>query len=307
MLAGLYFSPFRFHLRPLETLRMPAGSKSNVLRGALGIMLDGLRHDGRGDAYSPLFRASAPPGSGALSNYQAIPRPFIIRPPLDGKTTYRPGEELAFELVLVGQALQFLPLVYLAVGQAGLDGLGPARAHCLVTAVEQLGVAGDVVLQFDPRRLERVPRELPPIRSESLPPLPDCSKVTVRFLTPTHLVFDERTVTSDEFEFHHLVKRLRDRVNALATFYCGGPLQLDFAGIGQRAEAVGTIRRNLRWEERVRRSSRTGQRHEIGGLVGECEFEGDLNEFLPLLQLGQYLHVGKHAAWGNGWLQVEGH
>ena len=68
----------------------------------------------------------------------------------------------------------------------------------------------------------------------------------------------------------------------------------------RRAEKVACVRRDLRWEERERRSSRTGMRHPIGGLLGECAFAGDLAEFLPLLWLGQYLHVGKHAAWGNG-------
>jgi hypothetical protein len=132
-----------------------------------------------------------------------------------------------------------------------------------------------------------------------------CSQVAIRFLTPAHLVFEERAVRQPEF--HHLIRRLRDRLNALATFYGDGPLDLDFAGLAQRAESVRCVSRDLHWEERSRVSSKAGkrgQRHSIGGFTGDCVFEGELGEFMPLLRLGELAHVGKHAAWGNGWFQI---
>jgi hypothetical protein len=54
-----------------------------------------------------------------------------------------------------------------------------------------------------------------------------------------------------------------------------------------------------------RRSSRTGQSHTIGGLVGLAEYEGDLSEFLPILQAAQWTGVGRHCVWGNGELRVQ--
>jgi hypothetical protein len=51
---------------------------------------------------------------------------------------------------------------------------------------------------------------------------------------------------------------------------------------------------------RDRRSWKTGLSHDMGGFIGEAMYEGDLEEFLPLLILGQYTHVGKYAVWGNG-------
>lgn len=38
----------------------------------------------------------------------------------------------------------------------------------------------------------------------------------------------------------------------------------------------------------------------MGGFVGEVTYEGDLGEFLPLLILGQYTHVGKYAVGAMG-------
>ena len=41
--------------------------------------------------------------------------------------------------------------------------------------------------------------------------------------------------------FHHLLKRLRDRLNALAYFYCGEALDLDFKALGEKAERIQTL------------------------------------------------------------------
>ena len=116
----LSFSLFRFTLRPLEPLHLPARNKGNVLRGAFGTMLRRLschpqcpgatrcelRHS---CPYAVLFEPGAPPGSPALSNYEAIPRPFVFRPPLEEITLYEPEKPLEFGLVLVGNSVDFLP------------------------------------------------------------------------------------------------------------------------------------------------------------------------------------------------------
>jgi hypothetical protein len=139
--------------------------------------------------------------------------------------------------------------------------------------------------------------------------------VTVSFLTPTFLRADGEVVRRPEF--HHVFKRLRDRINALNTFFGDGPLDVDFRGLGERAEKVRTVLSKIEWIERFRTSSKTHQRHELSGLVGECTYDfssvdGHLSpvtcslapDFLPWLVLGELLHVGKHTAWGNGWYEI---
>ena len=56
-----------------------------------------------------------------------------------------------------------------------------------------------------------------------------------------------------------------------------------------------------------RRSSRTGQRHDVGGLIGEAEYEGQgIGKLMALVRVGELIHVGKHAAFGNGRMEVQG-
>jgi len=44
--------------------------------------------------------------------------------------------------------------------------------------------------------------------------------------------------------------------------------------------------------------------HDKSGFVGKITFEGDLKEFLPLLVLGEYIHVGEDAVFGSGWFRI---
>ena len=128
-------------------------------------------------------------------------------------------------------------------------------------------------------------------------------RVMIRFLTPTLLRANGELIYRPQF--HHVFKRLRDRVNALSTFFGDGPIQADFSGMGKRAEEVTTADCNVNWAERFRISSKTGQRHELSGFIGEVICEGELDEFLPWLTVGELVHVGKHTAWGNGWYAME--
>ena len=70
--------------------------------------------------------------------------------------------------------------------------------------------------------------------------------------------------------------------------------------MGERAAAVRMTRCDLQWVEARRRLSRTGQRHPLGGFVGQAEYQGDLGEFLPYLELAKWVGVGRQTVWGKG-------
>jgi CRISPR/Cas system endoribonuclease Cas6 (RAMP superfamily) len=129
------------------------------------------------------------------------------------------------------------------------------------------------------------------------------NRVRVRFVTPTELKSEHQVVGRPEFGI--LFGRLRDRVSTLRTLYGAGPLEIDFRGMGERAAAVRMVRSELRRMEADRLSSRSGQRHSVGGFVGEAEYEGELSEFMPYLELGKWVGVGRHTVWGNGEMELQ--
>ena len=120
------------------------------------------------------------------------------------------------------------------------------------------------------------------------------SGVRVEFQTPTELK------NGGSLDFAVLLSRIRDRISTLRALYGAGPLDIDFRGLAERARSVKTARCELRRVAIERRSSRTGQRHGIGGFTGFAEYEGGLAEFLPYLEAAHWTGVGRHCAWGNG-------
>jgi hypothetical protein len=94
-------------------------------------------------------------------------------------------------------------------------------------------------------------------------------------------------------------------VSTLRELYGAGPLAIDFAGFGERAAAVRMTLCDVKHVAAERRSSRTGQRHPLGGFTGVAAYEGDLREFVPFLEAAQYCGAGRQTAWGKGEIAIE--
>jgi hypothetical protein len=333
MLHSFSLARFRFVLKPEDRLALHPRNPGNTLRGAFGSTFKRLvcptPHECRDTCrlkttcpYGQIFQPSPPQGSDRLSLNQDIPRPFVFRPPNGNKTMARPGDSLSFDLILIGKALDYFPYFLVTFRELGNQGIGLGRGRYRIARVSLLNEDGNDVAEVYSGN-DNVVRPSPfritykdccrlasdwfagsgqCVANGGMRPTDNGKRITVRFLTPTLLKADGKIITRPEF--HHLLKRLRDRVNALAHFYCDDALEVDFKTFGERSERVRTVSCKVRWEDRDRRSWRTGQAHDMGGFLGEVTYEGDLEEFLPLLILGQYTHVGKYAVWGNGQFEL---
>jgi len=127
-------------------------------------------------------------------------------------------------------------------------------------------------------------------------------RLRVRFVTPTELKSGREIIGQPEFAV--LFARLRDRISTLRALYGAGPLEIDFRAMGEAAARVKMTRCELTRTGTERRSSRTGQRHPLGGFAGEAEYEGDLGEFMSYLRLGKWIGVGRQTVWGKGEIDV---
>ncbi|MFN8627993.1 MAG: CRISPR system precrRNA processing endoribonuclease RAMP protein Cas6 [Candidatus Binatia bacterium] len=350
MTAGkpaLSLSHLRFHLVAEQPLRLPAHNKGNALRGGFGSAFRRLVCvDMRWECvtcslrcrcpYTMVFNPFIPPDAPQFSGNRNIPRPFVFKPPLSLQTAYIAGESLVFDLVVVGQALDYLPYFIVAFRELGASGFGLNRARFRLDRAESLDrgaaatpvydAASNVVRPPTPMAMEVVGSRPTGASVEALTPslsqgereqernptgdrLPATDyTLTLDFLTPTTLTIGSAVGRAGDLvrrpAFHHVVKRLRDRVNALATFYGDGPLDLDFKALGAAAEGVETVEDRTHWVERTRFSRHRGVQHDLSGFIGSLQVRGDLAPFLPLLRIGEYVHVGKNAVFGNGWLQI---
>jgi hypothetical protein len=257
----------RFHCAAREPIHFHPGQAGNVLRGALGSI---LRKITCAEDYSRIFEPAAPGfAAGARpSGLADWPRPFVIRAAsLDGQTL-KPGDPFSFGLNLFNIRNPAIEHFIRAFAQ---------WAH--LVSVEQ----SQVVVDLSPG---------------STP----VSRIRVEFQTPTEL---KAAGEVGNAEFPVLLGRARDRVSTLRSLYGAGPLEIDFRELAERARLVKMVHCELRRVAVERRSSRTGQRHGIGGFVGSAEYEGELAEFLPYLHAAHWTGVGRHCTWGNGQITTE--
>lgn len=128
---------------------------------------------------------------------------------------------------------------------------------------------------------------------------PAAERVRVMFLSPTELKNQETP------EFGAMFSRIRDRIGTLRALYSSGPLEIDFKAMGERASAIRMTRCEVHPVAAERTSRSTAQRHSLGGFVGFAEYEGDLTEFIPYLEIASYTGVGRQTVWGKGEISIE--
>lgn len=315
ILPQFTLSHFRLTLMPREAVRLPRMNKGITLRGAFGTAFRSLVCVDRQAScdtcpvhptcpYGFIFSPRVPQGAERLRLNRDIPRPFVIKPPLDRREVYDSGEPLHFDLVMVGRARDFLPYFLVSFRELGERGIGAGRGRFDTEKVEVLDAHGSsqTVYQGGDSQV-RVPDSV--IRPEDFLDAgntPSPETIRIRFLTPVLIKEGGRWVRPT---FGPLLRRLRDRINALAYFYCGEAIRMDFSAFGESAERIRCRDQKLRWFEENRYSRHRDLKHTLKGFLGSVTFEGDLRPFLPFLQVGAYVHVGKAVVFGQGWYGLE--
>jgi hypothetical protein len=208
---------------------------------------------------------------------------------------------MAFDVTFVGRGCEALPYAVLAVRQLGIEGFGAARQRFRLRRILTREAAPRVVFDASNSVVHNVaPTPAPAAARRDRSP----GRRTYRFVTPTILKAGGQIENVPTYAT--LVKRARDRVNALSTFFGAGPLDWAFKEIGEKAERVSTAAAAGGRVLHGRFSSRQRQLHDLSGFVGEVTYGGPeeaLRQFDPLLSLLNEIHVGKGAALGNGWVQ----
>lgn len=147
------FAHYRFTLHPQEPLVVPAFGKGTTLRGGFGTAFRRLacatcelRYT---CPYTKVFNPFVPPEAERLTKNQNIPRPFVIKAPLETKTQYLPGEPLCFDFVVVGEAIDYLPYFVVAWRELTENGFGLNRARCTLSVITSLNLHGEEQIVYD--------------------------------------------------------------------------------------------------------------------------------------------------------------
>ncbi len=298
-LRKIRFARFHLELEAVDRLRLPP-YKGSTFRGAFGNTFKRLvcvKRDlecatcliQRQCVYYYVFET--PYQGEPARGYTFVPHPFVIEPPEETREVYEPGEELRVGLVLVGKALDYLAYFIYAFEEMGRRGLGQGRGKA---ALRRVWAGERLIYTAGEGRLDT---DYPVCAGPHVVPAQEDS-VSLCLQTPTRLKNGGRL--SGDLDFPLLVRSLLRRASDLARFHCGAELGVDYRDWIDRAGRVRTAESYLRWHDWERYSHRQGAKMQMGGVVGEVSFAGELGPFLPLLSLGADLHVGKGTGFGLG-------
>lgn len=305
------FAHFTFHLEARERLELPE-YKGSTFRGGFGHALKQvwcLRPNGRVCdvcrhkdlcAYSYIFETPKAWGQQSELHANNLPHPFVLLPPLQAQRLIMPGEAFSFQLTLFGSAIHLVESFVVAFDKLGEIGIGKGQGrfrlakvtnadNSLVYAPEATPGAGQVVV----RNYEEFVAASDRWRGES---------ITLKFLTPTHLLHHGRLA---EPTFEIFLRRLLARASELAKIHGGQIWDLDYRHLIDTAAAtVRLVKKQLQWQDWERYSNRQQTRMKFRGFVGTVVYAGELAPLLPLILLGQYLHIGNKTSFGMGKYEV---
>lgn len=314
-LGGFYLSLFRFRYRAQDVVLVP-GYKGNILRSGFGAALKNVscsvKHQDCQKCilagkcpYSQIFETPMPDNSKYFPEQKYAPHPFILEPPLENKSEYKRGECIDFRVSLIGQCIDLLPYFILAFDILGQRGIGRKingrRGQCLLEEVESINAQGEskIVYMGESQNLSD---SYYTITEDEIRKAAQCiitDTVALEFLTPTRIKVGGKF--QDCIDFEMLIRSLLRRIFMLSYFHCSHDPDIDYTGLVARArENARVLKRDLKWYDWSRYSSRQRSRHFMGGIIGKMAFKGNLEEFMPLLFMGEYIHIGKGTAFGLG-------
>ena len=295
---------YRFHFEVTEPVALPPYAGS-ALRGVFGRALRRLAcmtHEQdckacplyRSCVYTNLFETPAPQEH-ALQKFSQIPNPFVIEAPIGEKRFYEPGEDLSFNVVLIGKAVRQLALVTFAL-KKGLS-FNVAHGKAELQSVEYLPEPCEAKKQLLFTKGDKAIAEHQ--INTAMPSYTGNANVTLSFQTHLRLQNNGAALGNNEITPRFFLNALVRRVALLSEFHMAHPLPIDFVKLSELAEHV-QWEKDFHWHNWQRYSSRQKQRMHLGGLLGKCMFVNLPVEFMPFLYLGQWCHLGKNATFGLG-------
>lgn len=239
-------------------------------------------------------------------------RPYILETPLESPSPIYPGEPVTFAITLVGEAIDHLLKFFAIFEEMGKCGLGQGwrkgKARCSLESVNALRAERSYPIYPMEKDKLLCPGDIKRHWSEFFAePDEEIEKIRVHFLTHTRI--KEHGKYLGRIPFHVLVKRLIGRISDLDKEYCGKNLDIPEKELISKAELEVHIQEEqdhtkwVDWERHPHDPNNTMRL--VGGVVGDTVYEGRLTPFVPYLLIGEYIHVGKQATFGNGTIKID--
>ena len=243
--------------------------------------------------FSRLFNSYVPDEHPHHRKYPRSPHPYIIDPIAGSQTNFEKGDTFGFDLTLIGKTIQILPLLLPVFIRMGETGIGKGRGRFKPLALQSL--QPNMEYATLPYFGQPVPFSIDKIAVQ-----PVKNRIGLRLDNPLRLRENGNLLqTPPEFSF--LVGRLAQRIALLAHFHCGAPWPEPELNALKVTNGIHISEANVQMADWRRYSGTQDTTMNFDGLTGQITYEGEgLNNWMPLLTLGSFLHAGSTATFGLG-------
>ncbi|GJQ31787.1 MAG: CRISPR-associated protein Cas6 [Ignavibacteriaceae bacterium] len=235
-----------------------------------------------------------------LKGVRKVPHPFVLTPPVDGKTHYKTGDRLRIELKLFGSSVQLLPYYVYVFQNIGENGIGKNNTRFKVAGFSSISDDGskDEVLSSDGKNVKTalLPQRIP---QPDEPDIRNTGSVTLDFITPVRLQGDGKVLLDGKkISPAVLLNGITRRYLALSGLYGGD----GFSEIkpGFKFDLIRITENDLKIYDWGRYSNRQKTFLDMSGLTGSITLAGEIKEAIPWLLAGSFVNMGKNTAYGLG-------
>ncbi|MFW6270157.1 MAG: CRISPR system precrRNA processing endoribonuclease RAMP protein Cas6 [Bacillota bacterium] len=244
--------------------------------------------------FTYIFKTAISGQAEVRNNSQLVAPPYIINVPYTkNKKKYKKGELLELELTILGKAIDYLSYFVYAFEELGKEGLGQERSAYKILYISN---SEDIIYKNGELQKEIEADtyvkdlEIPDIRTDN---------IILDFTTPFRIEKDGKLLRRN-FSFELILRNILRRLDSITYFYLGYKLELDFHSWIKKARNVKQEGENLNFYDNIRYSRHSKRKIWMGGYTGTLEFSGNITPFIPFLQLGSIVHIGKKCVFGMG-------
>ena len=228
---------------------------------------------------------------------EQVAHPYVLEPPLSDKRYIERGESFHLSMILIGRATEYVPHVIHAFQEMGNRGVGRENSRFKVSAAYSFRRGEKIYWHGGPDKKEDVADAV--VSLSELTPRSG-TRVSLHFITVTALKRKGRIVYRPDFDT--LIRAAYRRMKALSIYHNGEEIPAYPQG-AERVRAAEYALKKAWWR---RYSNRQGKYILFDGFVGSIRFEADdLSAFIPLLEMGRHVHIGRGTVYGMGKYELE--
>ena len=253
--------------------------------------------------YAAMFAPSAALGALPAEAAGMTPYPFVLEPPPSGY--YRPREKTILTVYLLGRGMSYLPYFLEGIKDMGLEGVGRGRKtftlqeawleHPLQKKIFPLArfigaeLAPGAVLHG--WQVENWAAKAGNVKS-----------IMLNFTSPAFIRYQNAFLVEPEFKA--VLKELVGRLSSLYYYYhMGKEIKLSYQCFISGGEKIEIVKNNTRTVFLENKSAPSQGLRSVG-FIGKVFYQGELTPYLPVLKMGEYLHLGEGSHLGQGALRL---